>query len=115
MKEGDIILVPVPQSDGQTKRRPAVLLRIMPSYGDFLVCGISTQLRQQVAGFDDVVRKSDPNFIISGLHEDSLIRLGFLAVFTRNQAIGAIGEISPKRHQELLKNLADHLTNRKPQ
>ena len=67
MKEGDIILVPVPQSDGQAKRRPAVLLRIMPPYGDFLVCGISTQLRQQVAGFDDVVRKSDPDFSISGL------------------------------------------------
>jgi mRNA interferase MazF len=53
MKEGDIVLALLPQTDGQSKYRPAVVLRRMPGFGDLLVCGISTQLRQQVADFDE--------------------------------------------------------------
>ena len=54
MKEGDIVLALLPQTDGRGKFRPAVLLRRMPGFGDLLVCGISTQLRQQVADFDEI-------------------------------------------------------------
>lgn len=50
MKEGDVILTPVPQADGKIKNRPAVILRELPPYKDFLVCGISTQLNQLVKG-----------------------------------------------------------------
>jgi mRNA interferase MazF len=113
MKERDVILVPVPQSDGEAKRRPAILLRTMPPFGDFLVCGISTQLRQRVVGFDEVIGKSGPDFSMSGLRQDSLIRLGFLAVFAADQVFGSIGEISAQRHQGLLKKLADHLITNK--
>ena len=48
MKEGDIVLALLPQTDGRGKYRPAVVLRRMPGFGDLLVCGVSTQLRQQV-------------------------------------------------------------------
>jgi mRNA interferase MazF len=44
MNEGDIALTALPQSDGSVKPRPAVLLRRMPPFGDWLVCGVSTQL-----------------------------------------------------------------------
>ena len=53
MKEGDVILTPVPQADGTIKTRPAIILREMPPYKDFLVCGVSTQLHQQVKDFDE--------------------------------------------------------------
>ena len=43
MKEGDVVLTPVPQADGQIKNRPALFLRTMPPFNDALVCGISTQ------------------------------------------------------------------------
>ncbi len=43
MKEGDVILTPLPQSDGRIKNRPAVILRQMPGYNDVLVCGVSSQ------------------------------------------------------------------------
>ena len=39
IKEGDVILTPVPQADGTTKTRPAVILREMPPDKDFLLCG----------------------------------------------------------------------------
>mgnify|MGYP003579922610 FL=1 len=64
-KEGDVILTPVPQADGTIKTRPAVILREMPPYKDFLVCGVSTQLHQRVKDFDEVISPSDPGFFTS--------------------------------------------------
>ncbi len=42
MIEGEIILAQLPQADGGTKLRPVLLLKELPGYKDFLVCGIST-------------------------------------------------------------------------
>jgi len=55
MKEGDVIVVPMPQADGRIKNRLAIVLREMPPFQDPLVCGVSTQLRQAAKGFDDVI------------------------------------------------------------
>ena len=52
MKEADVILTPIPQADGHVKNRPAIILCEMPSYGDLLVCGVSTQLDHYVQGFN---------------------------------------------------------------
>ncbi len=110
MKEGDVILAPVPQADGALKNRPAIILREMPPYRDLLVCGISTQAHQQVRGFDDIIAPTDADFAASGLRSSSLIRLGFLAVLPRKGIIGAIGAISTARHRKLLQTLSDYLT-----
>jgi mRNA interferase MazF len=49
MKEGDVVLAALPQADGKSKLRPVLLLRqLLPPYNDFLVCGISTQIHQQI-------------------------------------------------------------------
>ncbi|MEW6609032.1 MAG: type II toxin-antitoxin system PemK/MazF family toxin [bacterium] len=109
MKQGDIILTPVPQADGKLKERPAIILREMPPYSDFLVCGISTQLHQQVKGFDEIISPADEDFKSSGLLSKSLIRLGFLAVLPSNRILGSIGAISSKRHKRLLKTLSNYL------
>jgi len=39
MKEGDVALSPLPQADGQIKNRPVILLRRLPGFSDWLVCG----------------------------------------------------------------------------
>ena len=109
MKEGDIVLTPVPQANGQIKNRPALFLREMPPFKDALVCGISTQLQQQVIGFDEIIDQQDSDFSNSGLVTSSLVRLGFLAIIPRNKIIGRIGSISPTRHKRLLQNLSDYL------
>jgi len=80
MQEGDVVLAPVPQADGKIKHRPAIALREMPRYRDFLVCGVSTQLQQWVEGFDELIDAGDDDFALSGLLQSSVIRLGFLAV-----------------------------------
>ena len=109
MNQGDVVLTPVPQANGIVKNRPAIFLREMPPYRDVLVCGISTQLHQQVKGFDEVVDKTDSDFATTGLRTTSLIRLGFLAVLPRSAVIGSIGSVSPERHKRLLTRLSDYL------
>lgn len=61
MQEGDIAIASIRQSDGAYKPRPILLLRQLPGYGDFLVCGISSQLRQTVPGFDEVLQPDADN------------------------------------------------------
>ena len=109
MKEGDVILAAIPQSDGGQKTRPAIILREVPPYCDFLVCGVSTQLHHSAKDFDEIISPQDPDFKSSGLLAKSLIRLGFLAALPRNRIVGTIGSISKERHDRLLKKIANHL------
>jgi mRNA interferase MazF len=109
MKEGDVVVLPLPQADGRVKNRPAIVLREMPPFQDVLVCGVSTQLRQAAKDFDDLISSSDSDFVSSGLIEESLIRLGFLVVVSRSRIAGSIGSISSERHKRLLQKLSEHL------
>ena len=109
MNEGDVILLPLPQADGKIKNRPAVILREMPSHGDLLVCGVSSQLHQCVEGFDQFIKKEDVDFAASGLITDSVVRLGFLAVVPGTRVPGSIGAISVERHKHLLACLSEYL------
>ena len=109
MTEGDVALTPLPHADGETKARPAILLRQAPPFGDWLVCGVNTQAHDEVVGFDDVVEPSHSDFAGSGLKAPSLIRLGFLAVLPPKVLLGVIGSISPERHGRLLQHLAAFL------
>lgn len=110
MREGAIVLLSLAQADATVKPRPAVALRQLPGFGDWLVCGISTQLHQCVTGFDETMASSDADFASSGLVRPSLIRLGFLQAVPLRKIMGRIGSISPDRHRRLLANLARHLT-----
>jgi len=109
MNEGDVVIMPIPQADGQIKNRPVVILRKMPPYGDLLVCGVSTQLQQSVPDFDELVISKDQDFKESGLIKDSVVRLSFLAVVPSKAVIGGIGSIAPERHRRLLQRLSAYL------
>lgn len=89
-----------------------VLLREMPPFSDYLVCGVSSQLHQFVDGFDDIVTPDDADFISSGLVSESVVRLGYLGLLTSDSVPGSIGAISPERHKRLLRNLSNYLVQR---
>jgi len=91
VNEGEVILTPIAQADGQVKNRPAVVLRELPPYRDLLICGVSTQVQHLVPGFDELITSRDGDFTASGLMADSVIRLGFLAVVPRKAVAGSIG------------------------
>jgi len=113
MKEGDVVLTSISQVDGGAKNRPAIVLCEMPHYRDLLVCGVSTQLKQMVKNFDEIISPTEEDFVANGLLSESVIRLGFLAVLPRKRIAGSIGSISTKRHNRLLKILSDYLRGRK--
>ena len=113
MKESNVILAPLFQSDEEVKYRPAIVLREMPMpYRDLLICGVSTRLDQCIQGFDDIISPVDDDFKLSGLRSKSLIRLSFLVVIPRRLVRGTIGNISEERYNRLIQRLVDYLTNR---
>ncbi len=105
MKEGDVALASLQQADGQRKLRPVLLLKQMPPFQDWLVCGISSQLRQAVMGFDEIIRTTDSDFSQSGLAVSSVVRLGFLATLPTKDLAGMLGHISTQRYEKVKKNL----------
>lgn len=111
MKESDVVLAQLRQADGTIKRRPVIILRQMPKYQDYLVSGISSQLRQEIKNFDEIISPNDSDFAASELKTASLIRLGFLSVLFSADITGKIGSISEERHRRLLQNLSKYLIN----
>src|SRR3954469_12393156 len=107
--EGDVVLAALPQSDGNVKPRPVILLRRMPPFDDWLVCGVSTQLHHLVPDLDELITAADLDFKTSGLKTASLIRLGFVATLSARRLLGSLGAISEERHQRLLQRLAEYL------
>jgi mRNA interferase MazF len=108
VKPGDIVLTPLPQSDGMVKPRPAVVLALLPPFDDALACGISTQLRHAVPNFDEFMEPVDDDFRQSGLKALSVIRLGYVAVLMPDDVICRIGFISPGRLKRMLRRLGEH-------
>ena len=109
MKEGEIGLVEMPQQDGNSKLRPVCILKQLPGYNDFLVCGISTQLHQLIKNFDELIDENSSHFNQTGLRQTSIIRLGFLAVIPKHKIPGSIGRVDTALHKNLLERLANYL------
>jgi len=105
MKEGDIIICPVASASGSTKVRPALVLRALPTYDDYLICGLSSQLWQEIPGFDEVLLPD----AVNKLRVTSLIRLSFLAVVNVSDIRGGMGHVSASMLATLKQRLADHL------
>lgn len=110
LKAGDVALIPMPQADGKLKPRPILLLKKMPPFGDWLVCGISKQSQQEVKDFDIIILDKDPYFKTTGLKASSLIRLGFLTTVPESKIPGSMGSVQGTIVKELLKRLAAFLT-----
>jgi mRNA interferase MazF len=108
MKAGDIVLTVIPQDD-QQKKRPVLILKILPKYGDYLVCAISSQLHQQIPKFDLVLDEKHDAFADTHLKTASVFRLASLAVLSKEDIIGSIGILRSDLHQQLLKSLAEYL------
>jgi mRNA interferase MazF len=109
---GQIVLFRFPQTNLETgKLRPALLLGKLPGeYDDWLICMISSQIRHCVPGFDQVIQEGDLDFAASGLKMPSVIRVGRLAVVEGNVLLGAIGQISSERLQQIKRCLAEWIT-----
>jgi mRNA interferase MazF len=108
---GDVVLIPLAQFAGAVpKLWPALLLASLPgTYQNLLLCGISTQRQQLEPNWDELIQTSDADFVSSGLHHASAIRLSYLYAADPSEVSGVIGSIDPLRLQRLRQRLSDHL------
>ncbi len=84
MKEGNVVLTDLPQSDGKIKTRPVFLLRQLPApYNDYLVCGISSQIHQMIENFDELISEQDEDYLDSGILKEYIIGYHFWLLFLR--------------------------------
>ena len=113
-KSGQVVVFRFPQTDlEEGKLRPALLLGKLPGeYDDWLICMISSQTRQYISGFDEIIKDSDEDFEKSGLKVTSVIRVGRLAVVSGEILLGAIGEISSERLNRVKNNLSNWLSEK---
>jgi len=111
ISEGQIVLFRFPQTDQQAgKLCPALVVRKLPGrYEDWLISMISSQLNQDIPGFDEIILPSDSDFSESGLKIASLIRIGRIAVVNSDILLGSIGQISDTRLQRIRQKLSDWL------
>jgi mRNA interferase MazF len=109
MQEGDIALLNMIQPDGSTKHRPVLLLKKVPPFQDWIVCAVSSQLHQEVKGFDHPILQTDPDFRATGLRQSSLVRLGMLSTVAKSTLPGSIGQLSTPIVKGLRKKLANLL------
>ena len=107
--EGQIVLFRFPQTDQQTGTlRPALIIRKLPGqYDDWLICVISSQLSQEIPGFDEIITSDDPDFSDSGLKLSSLVRIGRLAVVNKDILIGKIGQVDGLRLSRIRQKLSE--------
>ena len=108
-QSGQIVTFPFPQTDlAAGKLRPALLITKTPGpFEDWLLCMISTEVRQAVAGFDEIVAVTDSDFERTGLRTLSVIRVSRLAVVSSHLLVGAIGMIAPDRLNQIRSRLSD--------
>lgn len=104
---GDVVVAPLAQADGGAKPRPVLLLRELPGFGDYLACGISTQMHQAIKGFDLILSPGSSEFVSSGLHTESVVRLGYVGVVPVRKMTRRLGRLSPSALAGLQRRLAD--------
>jgi len=110
MNPGDVVLIPIPQTGGRAKLRPAIVLALMPgAYQSLLICGISTQTHAVETNWDDPIDLADTDFAASGLHQASIVRLSFVRAASPVDIARQIGQIDAARPARLRQRLYDHL------
>ncbi|HYV94742.1 MAG TPA: type II toxin-antitoxin system PemK/MazF family toxin [Chitinophagales bacterium] len=109
MEVGTIVKAAFLQADRQIKIRPAVIIKLIPPYNDFLICAISTQTHLFVEGLDIRIEKHSADFTSSGLLQESIIRVGMLASVPKNMLQGAIGKTSQPMCEQILRQLRNFI------
>ena len=87
--------------------RPALVLRRCPGrHEDWLICMVSSQLRHEIPGIDDVVHEADVDFRASGLKMTSVTRTTRVAVDSAELLLGALGNVDATRLARIHRNLS---------
>lgn len=109
MEEGSVVRISLPQSDGKLRSRPALLLKKVAPFNDWLLCSISSKFHNEVKGLDIIIDSSHPDFSSSHLKFPGLIRIANLFTIPENRIEGKIGFISNETYRLILKRLSQFI------
>ncbi len=104
-----IVRVALPQADDQVKVRPALLLKPIRPHSDWLLCAISTQLHNEVAGLDVLIDVEYPDFGQARFLKPSIIRVVKLHTMPEARIEGSIGTVSDATYNTVMDNLIHFL------
>ncbi len=91
-RSGDIILVPFPFTDlSSSKRRPALLLRSLGEFGDWLCLPVTTQNAHQQSQ-----RLQDEDFAEGELPQASWVRINRPTLLSESIMLGKIATLKPE-------------------
>jgi mRNA interferase MazF len=115
MKPGDIVLIRYPQTDlAEGKLRPALVVAVAPGrHTDLLLALITSRTYQAVPKFDEIINPSDSDYAATGLKVRSVVRLARLASVEPSVITARLGQVSPKRLQQIRKRLTDWLQSKR--
>lgn len=111
MKKGDIIIASLPMIHGTYKKRPALIINSFPPYNDFLLCGISSQLHQNIKEAAYLLSANESYFKETGLSKSSIIRLNYLVMIPQTLIEGRIGSVPDSIYKEILNRLIELIRN----
>jgi len=107
MEAGEMIRWAFVQGDGHRKMRPAILLKRVPPFNDWIICAVSSQLHRFQEGLDMRLDERHPDFRSAGLSFPSIIRTAHLTTIPRQQIEGSIGRIGPATLDTIRKRLSN--------
>jgi mRNA interferase MazF len=112
LRQGDVVLVPFPFADlSGRKMRPAAIVSANPQGSELIVAFITSVLtNRSPSGAEVELLQSDPEFRISGLKADSLIRLDKLVTLSSNvisRRLGTTGPATQTRIAAMLRRTFD--------
>ena len=105
MKPGEVVRVSLPESDGKVRSRPALLIKKIPPYNDWLLCAISSGKHLEQKGLDIMIDVKHSDFISSNLKFPGLIRTGFLFTIPESSIEGKMGTLSESTMVTVINNL----------
>lgn len=101
----EVVLLPFPFSDlSSTKRRPALILRSLETYGDIVALAMTSRSGHQ-AGI--VLESGD--FELGSLPKLSWVRCDQLHTFDQSLILGRIGKLTPEAYERVLKAVCSGL------
>lgn len=97
LQNGDVVLVPFPFADlSGRKVRPALIVSADPQGPELTLAFITSSLtNRSLRGADVEALRSDPEFRITGLKTNSLIRLDKLVTLSRSMISRRMGTVGP--------------------
>ncbi|XWK86982.1 MAG: type II toxin-antitoxin system PemK/MazF family toxin [Phormidium sp.] len=112
MTKGKVVLVPFPFDNlSATKVRPAVCLtNPIGPYNHIILAFITSKIPTDLLETDIVLDTTHPDFVASGLHRPSTIRLDHLMTVRKSIIQRELGELSLETQAQIADKLGQLLT-----